>query len=471
MAWVAAVLLLATGAVFAVVYRQTGSQLRDQIDREIRGDASQFGLALGSLGNTPAALVSGARRYVNSRGYEASSRLLFLVIPGVATVSNHPEVFGGADKESAEISPDQAQENAMGRSFLTTRPGFSDHPLPDAGRVRVYAEVVSAAGVRALVGAGEPLDLVARAQQSVAETFVLAGAIVLVIALLASYLAGAHVSAPLRQMAAVATRVDAGDLAPRLEIRGSRADEVHVLGEAFNHMLDRLQEAFAAQRSFVADASHELRTPLTVIRGQLEVLAAQADPSIDEVRRVERLAQAEISRIARLVDDLLVLAQAERTDFLRVEAIELEPFVRELWDGLALMADRRFELGPIPSGTVMADPDRLAQVLRNLARNAIDHTRPGDGLVRLDVEPVAGDRVRFAVTDDGPGIPEREREHVFERFYRTDAARTRSQGGTGLGLAIVKAITEAHGGQARALAAEPPPGTRVELLLPRYRRM
>jgi signal transduction histidine kinase len=292
-----------------------------------------------------------------------------------------------------------------------------------------------------------------------------------VIALLASYLAGAHVSAPLRQMAAVATRVDAGDLAPRLEIRGSRADEVHVLGEAFNHMLDRLQEAFAAQRSFVADASHELRTPLTVIRGQLEVLAAQADPSIDEVRRVERLAQAEISRIARLVDDLLVLAQAERTDFLRVEAIELEPFVRELWDGLALMADRRFELGPIPSGTVMADPDRLAQVLRNLARNAIDHTRPGDGLVRLDVEPVAGDRVRFAVTDDGPGIPEREREHVFERFYRTDAARTRSQGGTGLGLAIVKAITEAHGGQARALAAEPPPGTRVELLLPRYRRM
>src|SRR5437763_5963109 len=184
-------------------------------------------------------------------------------------------------------------------------------------------------------------------------------------------------------MAQVATRVDAGDLGPRMEISSGRVDEVKVLAEAFNRMLDRLSEAFAGQRKFVADASHELRTPLTVISGQLEVLAAQESPSSAEVTRVERLVRAEITRISRLVDDLLVLAQAERTDFLRIETVDLRPLVTDLWDGLSLTAERRFELGAIVDGTLHADPDRVAQALRNLARNAIEHTAEGDGLVRL----------------------------------------------------------------------------------------
>ena len=230
-------------------------------------------------------------------------------------------------------------------------------------------------------------------------------------------------------MAQVATRVDAGDLDPRMEIAGDRRDEVRVLADAFNRMLDRLSEAFGSQREFVADASHELRTPLTIIRGQLEVLAAQENPSGAEVNRVEQLVLAEITRVSRLVDDLLVLAQAERTDFLRAEAIDVRPFVTEIWDGMSLTADRRFELGRIADGSLYADPDRLAQALRNLARNAIEHTHEHDGLVRLDVTRLAPDRIRFAVLDDGPGIPEDERERVFERFHRTDSGRARSAPG------------------------------------------
>jgi signal transduction histidine kinase len=291
----------------------------------------------------------------------------------------------------------------------------------------------------------------------------------LVIALVASYLAGARVTAPLRRMAAVATRVDAGDLEPRMEPQSGTGGEVQVLAESFNHMLDRLAEAFHGQREFVADASHELRTPLTVIRGQLEVLAAQENPPAGEVQRVERLVQAEITRISRLVDDLLVLAQAEQTDFLQTEPIELHTFVAELWDGVSLTADRRFELGPIPEGTLLADPDRVAQALRNLARNAIEHTADEIGLVRLEVERLAPDKIRFAVLDDGPGIPESERERVFERFHRTDPARTRSAGGAGLGLAIVRAIAEAHDGQVRAGASGAGAGARVELVLPGFR--
>jgi len=286
--------------------------------------------------------------------------------------------------------------------------------------------------------------------------------------LAASFLIGTRFTLPLRRMAAVAARVDAGDLHPRIHDVGRRRDEVRVLAESFNHMLDRLADAFAGQRAFVADASHELRTPLTVIRGQLELLASrQADLPAAEVQRVERLVTAEIARITRLVDDLLLLAKAEQTEFLRPEPIELRGYVRELWDGITLLAPRRFELGEVPEGTLTADPDRLAQALRNLVSNAIEHTSSPVGLVRLDVLLQAPDGVRFLVSDDGPGIPAAERERVFDRFHRTDAARDRASGGTGLGLAIVRAIAEAHGGRVAAGAA-PEGGARIELELPSF---
>jgi two-component system OmpR family sensor kinase len=265
----------------------------------------------------------------------------------------------------------------------------------------------------------------------------------------------------------VAARVDAGDLHPRIHDPGGQGYEVRVLADAFNHMLDRLTDAFAGQRAFVADASHELRTPLTVIRGQLEVLAAQRNPSGEEVRRVERLVQAEIARISRLVDDLLLLAKTEQTQFLRVEPIDLTGFVGELWDGVSLLARRRFELGPVPSGTLRADPDRLAQALRNLVANAIEHTAVEQGLVRMRVEAASNERIRFLVEDDGPGIPVEQRERVFDRFHRTDSARDRASGGTGLGLAIVRAIAEAHGGRVAA-GESPEGGARIEFELPGF---
>jgi signal transduction histidine kinase len=230
-------------------------------------------------------------------------------------------------------------------------------------------------------------------------------------------------------------------------------------------MLDRLATAFAAQRDFVADASHELRTPLTVMRGQLELLAAERNPSHEEMLRVERLVQTEISRVSRLVDDLLLLAQSERSDFLRPQPIELGPFITDLWDGLRVTAVRNFELGDVPPVTLLADPDRLTQVLRNLARNAIEHTVEPDGLVALELALVGDDRIRFAVIDDGPGIPPAERERIFERFHRTDSSRSRSAGGTGLGLAIVLAIVEAHRGSVRARTS-PQGGAQIEFELP-----
>jgi two-component system OmpR family sensor kinase len=468
-AWVAVVMLLFAAVIFVAVYRGTATQLRHQIDTELAGDASEFSHNLQLLGRgSPHTLAAAASRYVHDQPFGASSTLLFAGVPGAGTSTNQPELLSLSTPDNGESVAEQAQENRLAQRVLTVHDGYSTLDFPDVGDLRLLKRRIAIGGRQVVtIGVGEPLAAVHQAQHGIARAFILAGALALAAALLASYLIGARVSRPLRRMAAIAARVDAGELEPRIHEAGGPGNEVRVLADAFNHMLDRLSAAFAGQRAFVADASHELRTPLTVIRGQLEVLGAQSDPPIEEVRRVERLVQAEVSRITRLVDDLLLLAKSEERQFLHVQPIDLHPLVEDLWDGMSLTAERRFELSPIPEGTLRADPDRLAQALRNLARNAIEHTAAPNGLVRLDVTPAGRDRVRFAVSDNGPGIPPDQRELVFDRFHRTDSARDRASGGTGLGLAIVRAIVLAHAG--RVLTGERPGGgALVEFELPGF---
>ncbi len=468
--WVTLVTLLCIGIVFLAVYRGTGTQLRRQIDHELAGDTAELAHNLVTAdAHTPRQVSAAADRYIHGQPFSASSTLLFVLVPGVGASTNRPELFGDPGPDNGETVEQQLEENRLSAHLITATPGYHTLALPDVGDLRVLKQVTHVPGaLRVTLGAGEPLEPVARAQRGVARTFVLAGLLALAAALLAAYLIGTRVSRPLRRMAAVAARVDAGDLYPRIHDVGGQADEVKVLADAFNYMLDRLTAAFAGQRAFVADASHELRTPLTVIRGQLEVLASQGDHSGEEVRRVERLVQAEIARISRLVDDLLLLAKSEQAEFLRLEWIDLPGYVRELWDGMSLVASRRFELGPIPEGELRADPDRLAQALRNLLGNAIDHTPAESGLVRLGAQQLPGGRIRFLVEDDGPGVSVEERERVFHRFHRTDAGRNRAAGGTGLGLAIVRAIAIAHGGSATA-GVSPEGGARFVLELPGFR--
>jgi signal transduction histidine kinase len=448
---VAAVVLVVLAATFAVVYDSTGSQLHAQIDRSIRGSALQLrGAIVQRRGVSASSVLARARRYATSQPYANSSVLLFVIVPGVGTTSNHPELFGSVGTDSRESGPEQAQENAEGRRMERPTVGYSTKVAPDTGSVRLF-EVSFRVGRRvAYAGAGEPLATVDHAQEVVRHSFELAGAIGLALALLAAYLVGTRVTAPIRRSSEVAARVDAGDLSPRIRLPGSASSELLVLAEALNHMLDRLATAFATQREFVADASHELRTPLTVLRGQIDVLSGgdRADGSLSaaELERVQRLMEAEVARLTRLVDDLLVLAQSDRDDFLYPTRVRLDELVTELWDGLSLIAERDFQVGPLEPLTVTADPDRLAQALRNLARNAITHTRAPDGLVRVDVTRHEQATVRITVSDDGPGIAPELRQRVFERFFRTDEARTRAAGGAGLGLAIVQAIAEAHHG-------------------------
>ena len=302
-----------------------------------------------------------------------------------------------------------------------------------------------------------------RAQETLARTFLIAGSLTVAAALLVAFAVAAHLSAPLRRMAAVASEVDAGDLSHRMPEGGAR--EVHQLAQSFNHMLDRLEEAFARQRSFVSDASHELRTPLTAIRGQIEVLGRSKSPPRSEVEATVAHVNREVARMTRLAEDLTLLAQTDEGMAYRADWIDLERFVAETSQEVARGARRRVEVEPVPRGRLLADGDRLAQVLRNLIQNAIEHTS-ADGLVRVTASARAG-RVRVAVDDDGPGIPPEERARIFDRFHRADLSRSRRGGGSGLGLAIARAIVAAHGGRIWAEAA-PEGGARVVFELPGF---
>jgi two-component system, OmpR family, sensor kinase len=467
--WVACLMIVAVAAIFLVVYEDTGSHLGTQINRDITVESSQLSQSVRAFhGHTPRAIATAAESYLAEDPYSATATLLFVLTPGAPAASNHPELFKTPAPESGESPAVQATEAAEARALTVPHLGYSTRIVPDVGRVRILERRARVGHIAVVVAAGEPLVTVERAQHAIAAVFLLASAVTIALAVFAAYFAGRRVSAPLRRLTAVAKRIDAGELEPRVELSQGTGGEVRVLAEAFNHMLDRLAEAFASQREFVADASHELRTPLTVIRGQLEVLEAQRNPPEAEVRRIERLVQAEVSRISRLVDDLLVLAQAEEPDFVRAQDIDVRPFITELWDGISLVAERQYELGPIPDGTLRADPDRLAQALRNVARNAIEHTSPTAGLVRLEVAGAPHGRLAFEVIDDGPGITPAERERIFERFHRTDRARARSAGGAGLGLAIVRAIATAHDGEVHAADPAGGAGARIELVLPGF---
>ncbi len=468
---VAAVIIVSVAVIFYVVYTDTGTEVRAQIDHDIAGDTTQLEQALRQhAGQSAAQIAASASDYVQAQPYGSTSTLLFVLVPGARAAFNHPEIVDQSTPDDGETAAQQAVENKLSRRLLVPHLGYTTLKVPDVGATRVLERSMPLGSLTVVVGAGEPLSIADRAQDGVAKTFVLAGALTLALALVASYFTGARISAPLRKMAGVASRVDAGELEPRMDASDG-GGEVQVLAEAFNNMLDRLTGELKGQREFIADASHELRTPITVIRGQLEVLAAEKHPSADDVRRAEQHVQREITRMSRLIDDLLLLAQAEHMDFLRPERIELATFVEQLWDGISLTADRRFELGPVPAGTLYADADRIAQALRNLAGNSIAQTREDNGLVRLEVDVPSPGQIRFVVIDDGPGIPVAERQRVFERFHRTDPARSRAAGGAGLGLAIVRAIAEAHHGEVRAVDPEPgSPGARIELVLPGFER-
>jgi two-component system, OmpR family, sensor kinase len=278
---------------------------------------------------------------------------------------------------------------------------------------------------------------------------------VLILASMLAWVIAGRVLQPLRLLRDTARSISETDLTRRIPVEGD--DELADLARTFNEMLDRLEEAFASQKSFISDAGHELRTPITIIRGHLDVMGD--DP--EDRRETLDLVRDELDRMSRLVNDLLLLAKASRPDFLQPETVDLDDLTRELFAKASALAQRDWRLTSVGHGRIVADRQRVTQAVMNLSQNAVTHTLAGDA-VELGSELRNG-RVLLWVKDTGPGVPKQEQDRIFERFVRLDHAPAGE--GAGLGLAITRAVAEAHGGRVE-LDSRPGAGARFTVIIP-----
>lgn len=327
-------------------------------------------------------------------------------------------------------------------------------PLDFLGSIKLKLGVVIVAAVAvtvAVVSVGEHFDV-----ESWITGVAAAGLALGMVQLLAH-----GMTSPLREMVAAARAMAKGDYGRR--VTASSRDEVGELARAFNSMAEELAEVDRIRRDLVANASHELRTPLGALRATLENLVDGIEP-VDRATLETMLRQVE--RLGSLVEQLLDLSKLESgavpLERGRFAARTLLREIEDEWRPQAQAHRLRFSTSVLPDDLALhADVQRLRQVLSNLVANAVRHS-PDGGRVILRATAVNG-RTRIEVIDDGPGIDAAERARVFERFYRSDPAR--SGGGSGLGLAIARWIVELHGGAIHAEAAEPQ-GCRMVVELP-----
>ncbi|WP_327335001.1 HAMP domain-containing sensor histidine kinase [Streptomyces anulatus] len=475
-----AVVAAVIGSVTAIAFH---SYMYGKLDDQLHSVAERAQRPPGP-GPLPQALrAAGPLGFVGGGGQPLGTFGALLGEDGSVTASKVVEDSGLRAQESAKPLTGE-QRSALEEAAPGTGEGARSVDLPGLGGYRVEAATTTE-GYTVLVG-------IPSAEVSGAlTTLIVVEVCVTAAGLLAASIAGTVLVGvalrPLRRVAATATRVSelplhSGEVALLERVPDAEADprtEVGQVGAALNRMLGHVGSALTARqesetrvRQFVADASHELRTPLASIRGYAELTrratGSREAPERDPVTRhaLGRI-ESEADRMTGLVEDLLLLARLDSGRPLSYGSTDLLPLVVDAISD-ARAADQgapgrdarhrwRLEL-PAEPVTVRADPDRFQQVLVNLLANARTHTPPGT-TVTVSVRPPvrAGGPVTLEVRDDGPGIPAELLPHVFERFARGDASRSRgagrgtgaATGSTGLGLAIVQAVVSAHGGRVR----------------------
>jgi two-component system OmpR family sensor kinase len=349
---------------------------------------------------------------------------------------------------AGEATPDVSLAQAQASADANGRPFTVDAQEDGGPRYRVVAR---------RFGAGE-IGIIAQPLTDVDDTVnrlilveVLATAIIVVVLGSVTWWVVRLGIRPIKQMTATAVRISDGDRTQRVT-ELSAATEAGELGGALNHMLGRLDDAFAQQaasedrlRRFVADASHELRTPVTTIRGYAELYRVGGLADGDSLDEAMRRTEQEAIRMARLVEDLLNLAKLDEDRPLERREVDLAALVNDAArDAAAVDPGRVITADAAEPVVVRGDEDRLRQVIANVVGNAIVHTPPGTP-IELRVDAADGS-AHIAVTDHGPGMPPEVAAKVTQRFYRADPARARNRGGSGLGMSIADAAVSAHGG-------------------------
>jgi heavy metal sensor kinase len=305
--------------------------------------------------------------------------------------------------------------------------------------------------------------------RDIRRTFYWAIPAALLLASLGGYFLARKSLAPVAEMASQARHMGAANLQDRLAVANPR-DELGQLALSFNQLLARIEASFDQQRRFVADASHELRTPVAILRGEAEVTLARADRSPEEYRETLAILRDESRRLARMIEDLFTLTRADAGQYpLSLRDAYLDELATEVLHrarSLALTKNITLSSSIEPDLPIHADEVLLERMLLNLLDNAIKYSPPGS-----NVELVCrreGANYVIKVSDNGPGIPGDLQPRIFERFFRADKARSRSDGstvGAGLGLAISRWIAEAHHGRLE-LTRSDSSGSTFSFLLP-----
>jgi len=298
----------------------------------------------------------------------------------------------------------------------------------------------------------------------------LIGAIILAVLLasLAGRFLARQIAKPLEELANAAKTISGGDLKTQVSTNTDIV-ELHSLGQTFNSMTESLRQSDEAKKAFIADVTHELRTPLTVIKGTIETLEDGALDDHEGRGPLLTSMQRETDRLIRLVNELLILTRADAGSLqLEIQPLDLGELAKQRCDVMTKLATQqgvtlRVDDEAHRNAQVLADPDRLSQILDNLLDNAIRHS-PKDSSVTITIKE-EDSRISCSVHDEGDGIPIEHLPFIFERFYRVDKSRDRNRGGTGLGLAITRALVHAQGGtvSAQSVVGE---GTTIQFWLP-----
>jgi len=424
-AFIAVIVLLGVSDIAVVLVER--SYLREQVDSEIERVTRAAGPIIARLSQNRNAVVSAefSQYYIGRIG--ADGRLQTLVAPA-ADPNLVPRV---------EQPPDFGSPRTV-----TSESG-------DASRVRIVERRLADGSIAVV---GRSLEPVESAIRRLVVTEAIASLVVLALFALIVFWVVRLGLRPIRRMTETADAITAGATDVRVDVEHDGTEAAR-LGQAFNSMLDARQASEERLRQFVADASHELRTPLTTLRGYTSLYESGGFPdqaSLDDGMR--RIGQ-EAARMGRIVDDLLLLARLDEHGPALPTRVEVAPVLRDLASDVSVVQPARpVAVDCAESVAVMIDRDHLVQTLSALTTNAMRHT--DDNVeVRLRAALVDG-KVRFEVTDRGPGIAETDVPHLFDRFYRSDRARSRATGGNGLGLAVVASIVTSNGGTYGVITAE-----------------
>ena len=260
-----------------------------------------------------------------------------------------------------------------------------------------------------------------------------------------AYLLAGIALRPVHKVSEAAKKISANTLHTRLALDGPH-DEVKELADTFDAMLERLERTFELQNRFVADVAHELRTPLASLRTNMEVISSDPEATLDDYRAMADIQERALTRLERLIADLLILATSEQP--LTRNGVSVGPLIEEVIEDLRAMAITRqvtLQFTGEIEVVVPGNGQLLARVFANLIENAIYYNQSG-GKVTIVIDSKE-DWAVVKIADTGIGMSAEQQAHIFERFYRADHSRSRHKGGAGLGLSIVHAIVQQHGGQ------------------------